>query len=413
MDEPFWETHLIYKVIAGSQAYGLETEQSDLDVRGVCIPPRRYLLGLGVFEQWENQDPEGDTVIYALTKFVRLALVCNPNIIELLYTDPRHVLFVNDHGRRLLERRHLFLSRLARQTFAGYAISQLRRIERHHRWLVDPPDHQPTQEEYGGWLADARPKFPDHQAHGAYQAALKHWNHYQTWRRRRNPARAELERRYGYDTKHAMHLFRLLKMGAEILETGQVHVYRPDRDWLRAVREGLLSYEEVLDLAAAYEARLEAVAERSPLPEEPDFEAAEALLIEMQERFLWETRAQANEVCAVLVGQRTDHDWSGSLRQLQEGRPASARFDWAWVLAREEDEGDVIGFYHTHPGGAAAPSQRDLRTMRAWVTCFGKPLLCLIEGGAGLAAYLFETDEDDGQKLPEALCLGDQIVAKI
>jgi predicted nucleotidyltransferase len=87
MDEPFWETNLICKVVAGSQAYGLDTPESDLDVRGVCIPPKRYLLGLSAFEQWEQQDDVGDTVIYALTKFVHLALACNPNIIELLYTD--------------------------------------------------------------------------------------------------------------------------------------------------------------------------------------------------------------------------------------------------------------------------------------------------------------------------------------
>jgi predicted nucleotidyltransferase len=292
MDEPFWETNLIYKVVAGSQAYGLDRPESDLDVRGACIPPKRYLLGLSDFEQWEQQDGLGDTVIYALTKFVRLALACNPNIIELLYTDPRHVLYTDKYGQRLVEHRHLFLSKQARHTFAGYAISQLRRIERHHRWLVNPPDHKPTQEEFGGWPVEGRYKFPDHEAYRAYQAALKHWNQYQTWRKNRNPARAELERRHGYDTKHAMHLLRLLKMGAEILETGQVRVYRPDREWLAAVRNGLLTYEELLELAAAYEARLGQLYGCSSLPEEPDSAAAEALVVELQERFLWETRRE-------------------------------------------------------------------------------------------------------------------------
>jgi len=292
MDEPFWETNLIYKVVAGSQAYGLDRPESDLDVRGVCIPPKCYLLGLSDFEQWEQQDDLGDTVIYALTKFVHLALACNPNIIELLYTDPRHVLHIDKYGQRLVEHRSLFLSKQARHTFAGYAISQLRRIQRHHRWLVNPPDHKPTQEEFGGWPVEGRYKFPDHEAYRAYQAALKHWNQYQTWRKNRNPARAELERRHGYDTKHAMHLLRLLKMGAEILETGQVRVYRPDREWLAAVRNGLLTYEELLELAAAYEARLGQLYGCSSLPEEPDSAAAEALVVELQERFLWETRRE-------------------------------------------------------------------------------------------------------------------------
>lgn len=286
MMEPFWETNLIYKVVAGSQAYGLDHAGSDRDERGVCIPPRRYLLGLSHFEQWAHQDDDGDVVIYALVKFVRLALACNPNIIELLYVEPRFHLFANEYGQRLLENRHLFLTRQAGRTFSRYAISQLRRMERHHRWLVNPPDHQPTQEEFGGWEDGGRYKFPDHEAYRAYQSALKHWNHYQNWRRNRNPDRAELERQYGYDTKHAAHLLRLLKMGNEILESGQVQVYRPDRDWLRQVRGGLLSYEQVLELASSYEARLDELYDRSPLPEAPDFDAAEALVLELQERFL-------------------------------------------------------------------------------------------------------------------------------
>jgi predicted nucleotidyltransferase len=114
MVEPFWETNLIYQVVAGSQAYGLDRPESDRDLRGVCIPPRRYLLGLSSFEQWEHQDEDGDVVIYALDKFVRLALACNPNIIELLHVEPRHVLFINDYGQRLVENRHKFLSRRAR-----------------------------------------------------------------------------------------------------------------------------------------------------------------------------------------------------------------------------------------------------------------------------------------------------------
>lgn len=291
MSAAFWETNLIYQVIAGSQAYGLDTPESDLDRRGVCIPPRRYLLGLSSFEQWEQQDESGDVVTFALEKFARLALACNPNIIELLYADPRHVLFINDYGRPLVENRDKFLSRRARHTFAGYAISQLKRIERHHRWLANPPNHQPTQEEFGGWLIEGRYKFPDHEAQKAYQAALKHWNHYHQWRRNRNPKRAELERKHGYDTKHALHLLRLLKEGIEILKDGRVNVYRPDREWLRAVKNGLLSYEELLETAAAYESQLEQLYDTSPLPEEPDTEAIGALVIELQERFLWASRA--------------------------------------------------------------------------------------------------------------------------
>lgn len=290
MAEPFWEANLIYRVVIGSQAYGLATTQSDLDTCGVCIPPRRYLLGLTPFEQHVAHGDERDTVVYALVKFARLALECNPNIIEALYVEPCHILHCDAYGERLRATRQLFLTRQAGQTFSGYAISQLRRLERHHRWLVHPPEHQPTQEEFGGRATAGRYKFPDHDSEAAYSSALKHWNQYQAWRRDRNPARAELEARYGYDTKHAMHLLRLLRMGREILETGAVHVYRPDREWLLAVRNGLLSYEELLTLAAEYEAQLATLQAASPLPDAPDAAQVEDLVVALQEEFLWAAR---------------------------------------------------------------------------------------------------------------------------
>jgi len=118
-----------------------------------------------------------------------------------------------------------------------------------------------------------------------------------------------------------------------------------------------------------------------------------------------------NEKAAVLVGQRRGRVWEGRLCRLQVGDATSVEFDWAWVLAREEQHGDVIGFYHTHPSGAITPSKRDVRTMRAWVGCFGKPLLCVIESGAALTAYVFETDEDEGRPLAEVQRQAQAVVA--
>jgi proteasome lid subunit RPN8/RPN11 len=78
---------------------------------------------------------------------------------------------------------------------------------------------------------------------------------------------------------------------------------------------------------------------------------------------------------------------------------ASVGFDADWVLRREEDGGDVVGFYHTHPSGLPEPSQRDNRTMRAWVGSFGKPLLCLIESDRQIAAYQYLNDQTEPVKL--------------
>lgn len=103
------------------------------------------------------------------------------------------------------------------------------------------------------------------------------------------------------------------------------------------------------------------------------------------------------EECGVLVGAQTDDTWQVSLQRPGSGSAAAVEADWAWALAREETHGDVAGFWHTHPAGmGTAPSPRDVRTLRAWCSALGKPLLCLIADGEALGGYWFEHDEAVG-----------------
>lgn len=274
-----WEDQLILKVRAGSHAYGLAGPHSDEDSRGVCLPPKAALTGLQTFEQ--HEDAKSDNVVYGLPKFIRLALEGNPNLIETLFTDD--VLFIDSYGQRLVENREIFLSRRVAERFGHYAISQLKRLENHHRWWAHPPQ-QPVPPALN---AQGKAEFPNQKARLSYEQATKEWNHYQRWLRERNSARAELERQFGYDTKHAMHLCRLLKMGEEILSTGQVLVRRPDAEWLKGVRQGSFGYEELVEWARAREEGLRQMRESSPLPEEPDTVKAEQLLMEIQEAYFW------------------------------------------------------------------------------------------------------------------------------
>jgi hypothetical protein len=110
-----------------------------------------------------------------------------------------------------------------------------------------------------------------------------------------------------------------------------------------------------------------------------------------------------NERCWVLTGayERSGGTWL--LRRepasMSTGSSSSVDADWRWALAREERDGDVAGFWHTHPPGAGtAPSSRDVQTMRAWCSAFGKPLLCIIADGRRRAAYRFEDDESSGSR---------------
>lgn len=312
----------------GSHAYGLNTPTSDRDYKGIAVPPREYFLGFAsVFEQAESGEP--DLVIYELRKFFRLARDCNPNVVEVLFTDPSDHLLKTPAGERLVAGRDLFLSRKAKHTFSGYAIAQLKRLSAHQRWLRAPPAGPPRREDFGlrpeaaasvatgeavgggSTGADERATAGVAGAAGAageagaaaseagaaeasglsdaereYRARKQEWAAYQNWLATRNKARAELEARFGYDVKHGMHVVRLLRMCREILEEGRVVVRRPDRDELLAVRSGAWPYDRLVAWATEQDAAMGELSERSPLPRSPDTKALDELCVSIAEMLL-------------------------------------------------------------------------------------------------------------------------------
>jgi predicted nucleotidyltransferase len=114
-----------------------------------------------------------------------------------------------------------------------------------------------------------------------YRAALKHWDAFQTWQRQRNPARAALERRHGYDTKHAMHLVRLMRMGVEALEHDDLRVRRPDAAELAAIRDGQLSFDELERLSGDLQTAMARAAATTSLPPDVDRAWVDALAFEL------------------------------------------------------------------------------------------------------------------------------------
>lgn len=293
-----------------------------------------YYFGfLKKFEQKDSGwPPDEDKVVYDLRKTFRLMADANPNMLDLLFTRPEDHLLVEPAWERVLEHRERFLSQKVRHTYGGYAFSQLKRIRSHYKWLKDPPTAPPTREEFGlpdkklvgddemgafEWLlaqliedskqsmrlsqetkdelsgvsaiAAIQSGIPD-EALGAVQKvtgasdgwmaivaaekkfkqAKRRWKSYQDWKKQRNPERAKLEAKSGYDTKHAMHLVRLMRMGLEILTTGKVNVFRPDREELLAIRNGAWAYEEVVEYAEDMEQQLAEAVRTSALPKLPD-----------------------------------------------------------------------------------------------------------------------------------------------
>jgi predicted nucleotidyltransferase len=206
------ESCILYRCIVGSQAYGLENEESDTDRRGIYLAPAALHWSLfGAPEQFE--DNTGQSCYWELQKFIVMALRANPNILECLYSPL--VEKVTPLGEELLAMRGQFLSRMIFQTFNGYAMSQFKKIEQ------------------------------------------------------------DIRNRGEIKWKHAMHLVRLLISGATTLREGSVPVQMESyRQRLLSIKRGELSWGELDHWRKELHRDFELALSQTQLPERPDYEAA-------------------------------------------------------------------------------------------------------------------------------------------
>lgn len=216
------EELVIYRCVTGSRSFGLESETSDTDMRGIYLAPASMHGSLfGAPDQFEDNDAQWG--VWELQKFLLLALKANPTVLEAIYSPI--VEKATPIGEELLSIRQGFLSQLLYQTFNGYAVSQFKKIEQD--------------------------------------------------RRNRGEVR----------WKHAMHLLRLLITGAAALREATIPVrVGADRERLLAVKRGELEWQEVEEWRAVLHRDFEQALRVTPLPEYPDYAAADRFLIDARRR---------------------------------------------------------------------------------------------------------------------------------
>jgi hypothetical protein len=176
------------------------------------------------------------------------------------------------------------LSQKVRHTFSGYAFAQLKRLEGHRKWLLNPPGHAPTVEEFGGELRNTDKGgqynwFYYESNENAYKAALTTWQQYQEWLKNRNPKRAALEKKMGFDLKNAGHLVRLLLKAESILKTCDYNPVLTSEELalVQAVIEGQFSYAALIAWTNVYDVRVKSMG--SDLPLSPDFNMVQDVLV--------------------------------------------------------------------------------------------------------------------------------------
>jgi len=146
------DQNTIYLMMRGSQAYGTNTPESDIDYGGICLPTKDVFFGIDKFESEENwKDENGnkvDKVIYSFGKAIDLLTANNPNVLDYLCTPDSAILKSSDIWDMVKDNTDLFISKVAKKSFLGYAQAQLGRIETHRQYLLKPPV-KPDRDSYG------------------------------------------------------------------------------------------------------------------------------------------------------------------------------------------------------------------------------------------------------------------------
>jgi len=118
-------SQIVLEGICGSVAYGLDTPESDIDIKGIFVAPLKDVLSLNPSDQTvDRHDP--DQCYHEVAKYMKLALDANPTILELMFLEKYTK--TSEIGKSLIRHRDIFLSNRVRQSYVGYAHSQVSRL---------------------------------------------------------------------------------------------------------------------------------------------------------------------------------------------------------------------------------------------------------------------------------------------
>jgi len=244
---------MIFLGYRGSVAHGTyqppaePTAIDDVDVLGVVISPIEFHLGL---REWgsrgtkEIKKGHWDAVYYDLRKFVSLLSQGNPNVLSSLWLPRELILDCDWQWESLLVHRDLFVGKHVFNAFYGYAQAQLKKMFA-------------TEGVFAGYMGEKRKR---------------------------------LVEQFGYDTKNASHLIRLLRMGIEFLRDGRLYVVREDAAELLAIKRGEWPLAKVREVSEALFRSFKEEDGRTTLPAEPNRAGIEKWLVEVLAQTLLERR---------------------------------------------------------------------------------------------------------------------------
>jgi predicted nucleotidyltransferase len=216
---PWLKERTIFVSLHGSRAYGTNIATSDIDIKGIVIPPKEQFLGMLSPFKVANGNYPFDYSLFDIKEFLKMASEAHPNVLELLFTDKEDWIYSNNLFLKLHSNRNLFLSQKILNPFLGYAYSQLEKVD----------NCESTK-----------------------------------------------------SCKHAYQVVRLTRMCREVLTTGELIVKRPDFKDLVEIRNGKWFLENLKDWFFEEKNQLRKLSS-SILPERPDMQKISKLCMELVE----------------------------------------------------------------------------------------------------------------------------------
>lgn len=338
---------LLLEVISGSKSFGLDTPESDTDIKGVYYLPKDHFYGLDYIPQISNET--NDEVYYELGRFVELLLKNNPNILEILATPEDCVLYKHPIMDDL--KLEDFLSKLCKDSFAGYAMTQIKKARGLKKKIVNPlPKERKTLLDFCyildgydtvpviTWLVNKEmkqescgliklpnakggfalfyddenklgykgiikselsnevslssiPKEENVMAHlfcnlDGYSKYCKEYAAYWEWIAKRNEERYLTNKNHGknYDSKNMMHTIRLLQTAERIFSEHELNIRVKNRKELLAIKSGEMEYDALLNKADDLITSINANYLKSDLPEKPHKNKITQLLVLMRDQ---------------------------------------------------------------------------------------------------------------------------------
>jgi predicted nucleotidyltransferase len=226
-----YTNELIHLYVGGSALHGAKVEgYDDLDIYGVFVEPPEKIIGVDSFEHFvwstgsqdsKNTSSDVDITLYGLQKWANLACKGNPSILHFLFAKNTLEIPTSEDTwfKAVMSQRQRFLCKKHYKQFLGFASAQLMRM---------------------------------------------------TGERSRNVSRPDLVEKYGYDTKFAMHVIRLLVECEELMRSGVITLPSPEKDLLIEIRTGKRTEDWVIREATRRMDLCKSSAEHSPLPDEVD-----------------------------------------------------------------------------------------------------------------------------------------------